>query len=77
MGATQQPVPPATEQRNIEARLTFMRETGTVEVEMFDTVRDAKAWIARRLRQLDAEGFATDAMHIRREVSLLAKAVAQ
>jgi hypothetical protein len=54
-----------------------MRETGTVEVEMFDTVRDAKAWIARRLRQLDAEGFATDAMHIRREVSLLSKAVAQ
>lgn len=51
-----------------EARLTFMRPIGIVETELFDTAADAEAWIRRRLRQLDAEGFATTDGYIRREV---------
>lgn len=51
-----------------EARLTFMRPTGTVETELFDTAADAEAWIRRRFRQLDAEGFATTDGYVRREL---------
>lgn len=57
--------------KRIEARLTFFRPTGTVEVEHFESDKEAKAWIARRCRQLDREGFATDRDHIKREVSVL------
>lgn len=60
--------------KNIEARLTFMRPTGTVEVEMFETPAEAKAWIERRVRQLNDQGVATDAMHLRREVSQIPSA---
>ncbi len=57
--------------KRIEARLTFFRPTGTVEVEHFESEKDAKAWIARRCRQLDRDGFATDRDHLKREVSVL------
>jgi hypothetical protein len=52
----------------IEARLTFYRPTGTVETELFDTEADAKAWIRRRVRQLDAEGFSVSPDDLKREV---------
>lgn len=37
---------------------------------MCHTEAEAKAWIARRLRQLDAEGVATDRDSLKREITL-------
>jgi hypothetical protein len=56
------------EGKPIEARLTFMRETGTVETGVFNTVKEAKNWVRRRLRQLDAQGVATSREYVKREV---------
>lgn len=54
----------------VEARMTFFRPTGTVEVEMFDSVSEAKAWMRRRKRQLDREGFDTSSDCVKCEASL-------
>jgi hypothetical protein len=54
--------------RPIEARLTFMVETGTVETEVFDSVKEAKNWIRRRLCQLNSEGVETSRRYVNCEV---------